>query len=145
MNHFYPSRRAVLVVALGIPMSLLAGLAVPAFWAAGAVWSALAFLLVLADALLGASSRRLTVTSLIPVDGGVGRRADAQFSLHFERRAPEAIEAELEGNNRLAIEPSRLQISGQENTARFTLNLLRRGEGRLERLWLRWTGPLGLA
>ena len=30
-------------------------------------------------------------------------------------------------------------------SAAFTLDPLRRGEGRLERLWLRWTGPMGLA
>lgn len=145
MNHFYPSRRAVLAVALGIPVSLLAGLAVPSFWAAGAVWSALAILLVLTDMMLGASRRRLTVVSHLPGDGGVGRREAAEFSIHFDGRAPDAVEAELEGNSRLAIEPPRLQISGPENIARFVLDPLRRGEGRLERLWLRWTGPLGLA
>jgi uncharacterized protein (DUF58 family) len=143
VNHFYPSRRAVLAVALGIPLSLLAGLAAPSLWATGAAWSALAIVLVLTDMVLGASRHRLSIAYHLPVDGGVGRREAAEFTLQFGGRAPDAVEAELEGNDRLAIEPSRLQLSG--TTARFTLNPLRRGEGRLERLWLRWTGPLGLA
>ena len=49
LNRYYPSRRAVAAVALGIPLSLLAGLAAPGLWAAGLAWSVLAMMLVLAD------------------------------------------------------------------------------------------------
>ena len=54
LSRFYPSRRAVIVAALGIPLSLLAALAAPGVWAAGLLWSALAVLMVGVDIAIGA-------------------------------------------------------------------------------------------
>lgn len=144
MNRYYPSRRAVIAVALGIPLSLLAALAAPGLWALGLAWSVAAILLVVADVALGAGAGSLRVALAAPESAGVSRSFDAGFALHFPRRAPSLVEAELEANERLAVSPSRLEIA-PDSGAHFTLTPQRRGEGRLERLWLRWTGPLGLA
>lgn len=145
MNTYYPSRRAVFAVALSIPISLLTGLLAPALWAAGAVWSMLVIALLLADVVRGA--RAVSVTPWFPEQCGIGRSVDAEFALHFPVRPPQTVEASLEGNPRLTIAPARQTqaVTGQDAMVRFTLTPLRRGEGRLERLWLRWTGPLGLA
>ncbi|MBA2589488.1 MAG: DUF58 domain-containing protein [Alphaproteobacteria bacterium] len=146
MNRYHPSRRAVAAVALGIPLSLLAGLAAPGLWAAGLVWSLLAMALVVADIALGASAGTLSVALAAPDRTGVARPFPAEFQLRFARRQPRLLEAELEANERLVVAPTRLEIAPDGDTAaRFTLTPQRRGEGRLERLWLRWTGPMGLA
>jgi uncharacterized protein (DUF58 family) len=132
----------VLVVALGIPLSLLPALFAPGFWAVGVAWSVLAIALVAADVLLGL--RTLTVSSAVPIEAGVARPFDVHFGLAFSRSAPRLVEAELESNARLTVSPSRLSLMPDQG-AQFTLTAPRRGEGRLERLWLRWPGPLGLA
>lgn len=146
MNRYYPSRRAVAAVALGIPLSLLAGLAAPGLWAAGLAWSAAAMMLVLADIALGARAGSMSIALAAPERIGVARPFQADFQLRFARRQPRLVEAELEANERLTVAPTRLEIAPDGDTAaHFTLTPQRRGEGRLERLWLRWTGPLGLA
>src|SRR6185437_8382768 len=108
----------------------------------GLIWSAAVLLLMAADWLAGASGAKLEVAPNIPGAMGVGRAAPAGFALNF-RRPPAFTELSLEGNARFAITPRRLTVvPGQP--VQFELNPLRRGEGRLEQLWLRWTGPLGL-
>jgi uncharacterized protein (DUF58 family) len=144
VNRYYPSRRAVIAVALGIPVSLLAALAVPGLWAAGLAWSVLVMALILADVALGAGPNAVTVALTAPERIGVARSFEADFQLRFARRRPRLVEAELEANERLAVQDARLQIA-PDGAAQFTLTPKRRGEGRLEQLWLRWTGPLGLA
>jgi len=146
LTSVYPSRRAVFAVALGIPLSLAAALAAPGLWAAGVAWSVLAVLLMALDWLLGASARRLSVNADLPDMLGVGRTGAANFALSFIGRTPAILEADLEGNERFSISPTRQMLAreGDRVAAAFQLTPLRRGEGRLETLWLRWTGPLGL-
>ena len=146
MKSFYPSRRAVIAATLGIPLSLLLALAAPGLWTTGVVWSVLILVLVGVDLGLGLWGRKLSVESVVPDVLGVGRNDSASFALSFRRAPPAETEAELEGNDRLAIAPRRQLLAGQSRpmTAAFALKPLRRGEGRLERLWLRWTGPMGL-
>jgi uncharacterized protein (DUF58 family) len=143
VSRYYPSRRAVIVAALGIPLSLLAALAAPGLWAVGLVWSAAAVLMVCVDIALGAGRGSLSLALATPSDAGVDRSFDADLKLRFARRTPRLVEAELESNEFLAVTPSRLSIAPEEK-ARFSVTPRRRGMGRLERLWLRWTGPLGL-
>jgi uncharacterized protein (DUF58 family) len=144
LSRYYPSRRAVAAVALGMPLSLVAGLAMPGLWAAGVLWSLAAILLVFADALLGASAHKLVVAAAAPGQAGVGRPVAVEFSLAFAGAPPQSAELELQTNARLEAAPQRLSWRAGE-TPRFAVTPLRRGEGRLEKLWLRWTGPLGLA
>ena len=146
MKSFYPSRKAVLAVTLGIPLSLAAALAAPGLWTAGLAWSLAVLALVMVDLGLGLWKRKLSVDASLPQVLGVGRKGDASFALSFSR-TPAQAEVELEANDRLAIMPRRhvLQREASRICATFTLTPLRRGEGRIENLWLRWTGPLGLA
>ena len=143
MTGFYPSRRAVFAAALGIPVALAAALAAPGLWTLGMAWSLGVLGLMLADFILGASARRLAVTPQIPVSMGVTRSGAAHFALAFAGRAPAFTQAELEGDERFEIAPAR-QYLAPGAAAEFQLKPLRRGEGRLKTLWLRWTGPLGL-
>lgn len=143
MNSVYPSRRAVFAIALGIPLALLAALTVPGLWTAGPIWSLAVLGLMLLDALWGARPGMLAIGEQVPRSLGVGRAGTAQFDLTFAARPPGSLEIELESNERLAITPAR-QVLAAGAAARFQVMPLRRGQGRLERLWLRWTGPMGL-
>lgn len=142
--NFYPSRRAVYAAALGIPVALAAALAAPPLWLAGLAWSLAVLGLMLADFILGASTSGLQVTPRIPDSLGVGRAASAGFALSFAGRVPAFAQAELEGDGRFEIAPARQTWAQGAMAGSFELRGLRRGEGKLSTLWLRWTGPLGL-
>jgi len=144
--NIYPSRRAVYAVALGIPLSLAVALAKPALWTTGLGWSLCVLLLIALDWALGASRRGLVIETDVPEHLGVGRAGGAAFALAFRGRAPASAEVKLESNDRLTVTPGRhfLAAEGNRMAAAFQLMPLRRGQGRLETLWLRWTGPLGL-
>jgi uncharacterized protein (DUF58 family) len=143
MSNFYPSRKAVFAAALGIPLAMAAALAAPALWVLGPLWSLLVLGAMAADFVLGASAKRLAVTPQLPLSMGVNRTAPAHFALAFAGAAPAFTEAELESDDRFAVAPAR-QALVPGAAAEFQLTPLRRGEGKLKTLWLRWTGPLGL-
>jgi uncharacterized protein (DUF58 family) len=144
---FYPSRRAVFWAAPGIPVSLAAALAAPQFWPAGLFWSLAVLILALIDLGLGAGALRTEIGPRLPRQAGLGRATRAEFSILFRGRVPSGAEAELESDMRFTVSPRRREIvpRGAQAETSFDLIPLRRGPGRIERLWLRWTGPLGLA
>ncbi len=143
-----PTRRAVALLAAGAPVALLLALAAPALWVAGPAWV-------------------LAVAALIGIDGGLAApRGAASFAVEapdelaapdgeaavtlavaFEGRPPRRIEAALQANAKLKIAPVQVSADAspdQSHRAGFRLTPVRRGEGRLERAWARWSGPLGL-
>src|SRR5262249_48552866 len=83
----------------------------------------------------------------IPGEAGLGRTLRADFFLRFARGVPARAEASLESDEHFAVAPGRQWIALPSGDAPLSFDLmpLRRGTGRLEQLWLRWTGPLGLA
>jgi uncharacterized protein (DUF58 family) len=143
----YPTGRAIFLAALGVPLALLAALFAPQLWLVGVAWIFFAGGLFLLDALIAADPTRLVVTSKLPSLIGVGQPQDAQVSLAFSGFAPRAVEFALDSNTRLAVRPERqiCEVAGHETAAQFSLVPLRRGTGRIEQLWMRWRGPLGLS
>jgi uncharacterized protein (DUF58 family) len=143
----YPTPRAIALAAAGAPVALLLGLVRPELWAVGAAWAAFVFGLTLVDALLGADRTRLALEVDAPVVLAVSRTGAVTATARFSRGAvPRWVEAALETGHRLTAEPDRQRVPSQGGvlSAAFTLRPVRRGEGALQRLWLRWTGPLGL-
>ncbi len=142
----YPTRRAIVLTAAGAPVALAVALAAPQLWAAAGAWVLMVIGLMLADTLLAARPGALTLAVRAPKVLGVGRGGTAEVAASFERRGPREIELALGANERLAVNPGqqRARLSGGRAEARFTLSPERRGDGRLERLWARWQGPLGL-
>lgn len=143
----YPTRFAVILMALGAPIALAASLANPGLWIAGAGWVLGALLLMLIDALLCASGRVLQVDLTTPGALAIGRHAQAQVSAAFAGlRAPRLIEIALATNPKLALAEDRKcgLVSGDEARVTFELEPLRRGQGVVTQMWLRWRGPLGL-
>jgi uncharacterized protein (DUF58 family) len=142
----YPSSRAVLVCAAGGGAALAVAAAAPQLWPLGAGWVGLMLLLLLADAALAPGRRALTASHEAPQTLGLAREALVGFRLGFARRRPRDLEAALGVNAKLSLQRERLRLPVQAEavTARFAVRPNRRGEGRLERLWVRWRGPLGL-
>ena len=146
----YPTGRAIAAAALGAPLALAAGLYAGGVWPLAAAWGALVGGLVAADAVLGASRRRLAVTIQAPgeISAG-GDDGQLEIGLTFARGlfTPRRAELALATNDRLTARPDRggAQVSERQARLRFRLHAERRGEGRIESLWVRWRGPLGLA
>jgi uncharacterized protein (DUF58 family) len=144
----YPTRRAIFLAGLGMPLALGLGLLAPGWWLAGVAWALFSVVLVLADALLGKDRHRLEVQTVAPGVIGAGRSAEVLFKLAFAGRgAPSRIELALDADARLGVSPRRrgTQLRGGSGLASFELKPERRGAQTLQRLWLRWRGPLGLA
>lgn len=143
----YPTRRAIALTAAGALPALGVAVAAPGLWTAAAGWVVLALGLMLADVLLAASPRRLAVSTQLPKLMGVGRPEPATLTAAFEGPgAPRRVELAIGLNDRLTAEPDRLSapLSDGRAQAQVMLSPLRRGEGRIEGVWARWQGPLGL-
>ncbi|WP_374470643.1 DUF58 domain-containing protein [Phenylobacterium sp.] len=142
----YPTRRAILLTAAGAPLALAMAVAAPQLWVAAGAWVVMAAGLMLADALLSAKPAAATLAVSAPRTAGVGRPEAAEVTAASEGGAPQQVEVALGGNDRLAVSPVRQVVRLASGSARATFELApgRRGEGRLERVWARWQGPLGL-
>jgi uncharacterized protein (DUF58 family) len=144
----YPTARAVFLMALGVPLALILGVAAPGLWLIGVAWLLFAGGVIALDALLAAAPSALVVSSRLPRTIPIGTTTDAVFALRFAHRAaPSHVEASLDTGPNLAVTPQRLRAAFTGNTAGagFTIAPVRRGEGRFERIWLRWRSPLGLS
>ena len=69
-------------------------------------YALLAVLLLVVDAALGADARKLVMAPALPVQAGVGRAAEAEFTLAFAGGLPPGAELELETNSRLSVADS---------------------------------------
>lgn len=143
----YPTRRSILLALAGAPVVTALGVAVPGLWTLGIAWVLTAVALMLADAWLAASPDKLTLAVDLPASLGVGARGEAVVTARFAGRAPGALDLALGVNARLRPEVGRrrIRLEGGEGRTRIGITSLRRGEGRIEALWTRWRGPLGLA
>ena len=142
----YPTRRAVIAAAIGLPMALVVGVLTPAGWLSGPGWIGLVLLAMTADALSGGSRTKLALDAPERPFLSVARPAEATFTARFGGRAPGRAQAALEADTRLGLTRPFVEseIAGGEGVFAFALTPERRGEGKLRKLWIRWTGPLGL-
>jgi uncharacterized protein (DUF58 family) len=142
----YPTRRAIALMAAGAPIALGVAAAAPGLWTAAAAWIVLAAGLMLVDVLSAAPPRSVTLDAEVPRFVGVGRPATARLTARFEGRAPAVVELAVGADERLAAEPERQTgpVRGGQAEAEVRLWPQRRGEGRLQGVWARWRGPLGL-
>lgn len=144
----YPTRRAVMLAALGAPLALALGAAAPGWSYVGVVWVAAIAALLLADAGVAAMGRRVELALDHPRSLPVGGEGHARVRAVFPRSAlVRSTEIALEADDRLAVAPGKARARAQNGAAETELLLTpqRRGEAMLHRLWVRWTGPLGLA
>ena len=140
-----PTARAALLAALAAPLALVMAAASPGLWIAAPALGAVLLVLVLADALLAGRLERLDLT--VDADMEVGAEHGAAISARFASGRQGEVEAALSGDPRLFPGGRAVaQLTAQDGDwqARAMIRPTRRGTGAIDRLWLRWTGPLGL-
>lgn len=135
---FYPTSRAVLLMAAGAPVALAIGVMLPRLWTIGFAWMVFVALLLVLDAMLapslGSARPALAVSPSVPIGGTV--------ELTVEASAGGARTA-LETDPRLAPDAGRSShlVAGK---ARFRFTAVRRGTAHVSTSWLRLKGPFGL-
>lgn len=148
--NFYPTGRAIWLIALGAPIAAILAAIIPALWAIGAAWALMLVLLLLLDGLVAAKADavRLAVAHSAEIGAPLQLGLAADFS---GRIAPRNLSGNLGLDERLA-EDGAVAFSLERGIAadgafsgQATIIPVRRGTGEIGRLWLRWKGPLGLA
>lgn len=143
----YPSRLFILAAAAIGPIALVVALLAPAFWTAGLALIALLIALGLVDALSGAGLRGAEVSCEGPRAVSVGQSFGVTAQARFRRAAPGEVEFALETSGALDAPLGYRALGetqGERAEAAIVLSAKRRGAARLEAVWLRWRGPLGL-
>jgi uncharacterized protein (DUF58 family) len=142
----YPTRRAVLAAAAGAPFALGVAAAAPGRWVLGLAWPVAVLLLCLIDAFRGIGKGSARV--VLPSSACVGDTVECEVSVAIDAgpppaRAEIAVEeppfVSIGDNGRLG-----LRLDGGRGAASMPMTMMRRGLARFDRLWLRWTGPMGL-
>lgn len=143
-----PTRRALLLFAAGLPVTLVALAIDSSSWQLGVYLSLLAVLAILGDAVFALPASALTPGGTVPDKLYIGESGAVRTSFPPVRHPRQvAVEAFLEQRGdakpqavmRLDFAPA----TGGEIV--FPIVPLRRGTIAIERLWLRWRGPFGLA
>lgn len=142
-----PTRRAVFFVGSAIPVALLVSVIDPASWPLAAAYLAGTFVSVAIDGLLSLPPRDLEIDCRLPPLLYIGSQDPLEVTLTPKRGGrPVAVELACD-TGPLLRRPAR-QRGSVSADAPVTLALplvpLRRGQARIERVWLRWQGPLGL-
>ncbi|MFV1957950.1 MAG: DUF58 domain-containing protein [Planctomycetota bacterium] len=142
-----PTRRCLLLFGLGFGAALLPVFAGPALWPLWLAYVALPLLLTGADPILGLPARALDVAVTLPPRIYIGERDVATVALAAPRGPrTTTIEVLADLDEGLVPQPMRsvALVAGGQTTLPVPLVPLRRGRFAVQRLWLRWTGPLGL-
>lgn len=143
----YPTRAAIYAAAAGAPFALLVAVFMPGRWYAGLAWTAAILILALVDAITGTWPREATAKVALPTHASVGATVDATVSVTFSSAAPGTVEIALGDDPLLApAEDGRTTVAVEAGKAVATMPVttLRRGTAKIDTLWLRWRGRLGL-
>ena len=143
-----PTPRAVLLFAVGVPLTLTLVVAAPGLWTLAIAYALIVLTAILIDALLGAPMRDIAIAPQIPPSAAIGE----SFALAFDfaaRQAARNVRLDLLVDWRGALEAGRGQTvtlaPGLAARATMALRPLRRGQIHVDALWVSWRGPLGLA
>jgi uncharacterized protein (DUF58 family) len=143
-----PTRRAVLLFALGVPIAFLLVILHRNLWRFSFDFGALVLIMLGADALLTLRRRGLAVEVALPDSLYVGEAGEIRLQLTTNRH-PRAIVVEVLAEQRGPLDSPEVRVAEllPSTHAKLLLPLLprRRGQVHVDRLWLRWRGPLGLA
>ena len=131
-------------MALGLPVTVLLGVIVPGLWVLGAGWILAALGLAALDVALAPRPGRVAIALDHPSSQYVGHSEDyvARATVTGGGRLLDG-EAALTTGHRLEADPVTAALRA-DGTARWSVTALRRGEGEVARVWMRWTGPMGL-
>ena len=141
----YPTRTAVIATAAGSPLALAFVAVQPGRWFLALAWPIAIVLLTILDGLRGVATATARVD--FPPHAYVGETCDCTVTVSIGSRPASAWVA-LQSSPLVAAEDEgRVCVPLQQGrgAALMPLEMLRRGAARFEKLWFRWTGPLGLA
>ncbi len=144
----YPAPRLLVLLGLGLPAAIAAGMYAPHAWMWVPLAMALLFMLAVLDGMFAPVGQGLVVTLKLPRTVGVGREREVPFTLRFPHwRQPGRVELRL-GLNRVltASDYDRAPARNEDKTFTGTLRLKAktRGRGEIDQAWVRWRGFLGL-
>jgi uncharacterized protein (DUF58 family) len=151
-----PTPRAIYLLLAGAPVALLLGLMRPDLWMLALVWIGVVAALLLIDALVAAGPARMDVALVAPRQAGIGetfelvvRGSTATGNWRPARMdVALAVDSRLDAGGRMAgtaFPAPGAGGAGLSVVKSFSLAATRRGTARIDGLWLRWQGPLGLA
>lgn len=141
-----PTARAALIAALAAPAALVIAAAAPSAWAIAPAALVALLVIVLVDALLAGRLAEWRV--IAPPDAEVGEPLALKVLADLAGRMPGGtVDARLQldprldrsGGARVSLHPAAGAWQGETAVVPS-----RRGTGTIGRLWLRWSGPLGL-
>lgn len=139
-----PTSRATILVAAAAPVALLVAAIAPGAWIAAPALGGALLVLVLLDGLMAGGLDEVALD--VPADVEVGDGATLHLRARFAGR-PGRVDAALSCDPRL-LPGGRAELrlarddAGWSGAQAFVPT--RRGTGAVDRLWLRWSGPLGL-
>ncbi|WP_225009755.1 DUF58 domain-containing protein [Novosphingobium percolationis] len=143
---FQPTARAVLLLLAIAPVGLIAAVLAPAAWTLAPALGGALLLLVLLDAAFAGTIGDARV--LVDDEAEVGRTlrlvvlAEPLRAPARRAEAALAVGAQLVEGGRIGVP---LAIADGALQGAVDVAPVRRGAARIETLWLRWAGPLGLA
>lgn len=141
-----PTPRATLLFCSGFALAALPALAGGWLWPAWLAWMLTCVAALGIDVVLAPPLRSLQVDVHGSTHIEVGTVGELNVSCSSSARVGVSVDALIDVDALLErCEPARLELApGGRSKARFVLKPLRRGRANVERLWLRWTGPLGV-
>lgn len=145
----YPTRLAVLSAAFGAPVAVLVALMWPGHTPVALIWPLAVLGLTVLDALTAVLASGLKTQVTTPREAEVGQEVMLSVRVQFARAAPAQVQVALGLSPLLETggggEPAVMPITRGNGTVTIPCRALRRGMARIDRLWLRWQGRLGLA
>ena len=142
-----PTPRAIFLMLLGLPIMMMIAVLAPALWVVSAGWIVGLFGLMIADLALAARRQGIEVSVTPPalLYTNASDPVEMVLTIKFGPR-PGRVNALLETNDYIEMPNETVLYGWSDGQHTFTRDLkpIRRGTGKLETLWLNWTGPLGL-
>ena len=148
--NFYPTTRAIWLIALGAPIAAVLAAILPSLWAIGAGWALMLVLLLLLDGLIAAKADvvQLAMGNSVEIGVPMTLELEAVFSGVMAPRQPcgsLGLDERLADSGAVTFSLERAPAGPGAFSGRASIVPGRRGTGQIGRLWLRWQGPLGLA
>lgn len=141
-----PTRRAVLLFALLLPVPWLIVVFNQGLWPFAFDASALVLIVLATDALLAYPRRRLDAELTLPDAAFVGEPMPAALVLRTgARRLPQRFEVlfDLSGDAQPVLARNPFSVDGTASRADVEIVPKRRGMLHADAVWVRWRGPLG--
>jgi uncharacterized protein (DUF58 family) len=142
-----PTRLAVTVFAAGIPPALILAVRAPHLWPLSLVYGVAVLAALVGDAFAALSARDLAVNYAVPDRLYIGDRGEIGGALAARGRR-RSVRFQILPEQTGALDPPEMAdiVLEPGGAARFAIPLTprRRGQIRIERLWIRWQGPLSL-